>query len=95
LSYIIDGKVYWSVTNSATVKVPWRCSSYRFILRTDANLATPGSDGTVYLRRFKYTTLETYQNNPILALPAQQDSAVFLNSAILLLSTIFLVLSLF
>jgi hypothetical protein len=92
---MIDGKVYWSQTNSATVKVPWRCQSYRFILRTDANLATPGSDGTVYLRRFMYTTLQTYQNNPTLALPAQQDSAVFLNSAIFLISIIFVVLTLF
>lgn len=57
LSYMIDGKIYWSQTNSATIKVPWRCGSYRFILRTDGGLATPGSDDTVYLRRFKYTSL--------------------------------------
>jgi hypothetical protein len=60
LTYLIDGQVYWQQVNSATIKVPWRCSSYRFILRTDNGLATPGSDHFVYLRRFKYQTLQTY-----------------------------------
>lgn len=76
LTYMIDGKVYWTQTNSATTKVPWRCASYRFILRTDGGLATPASDDTVYLRRFKYSTLQTYLNNPLLGQPAVQDSAM-------------------
>ena len=77
LTYFIDGKIYWSQTNSATVKVPWRCASYRFILRTDGGLSTPASDDFVYLRRFKYTTLETYKASPTLGSPYQIDDSAF------------------
>jgi hypothetical protein len=61
LTYKIDGNVYWTQSNSLTVTVPWRCLTYRFILRTDGGSATPAGDDFVYLRRFKYTTLSTYQ----------------------------------
>ena len=60
LTYLIDGVVYWTQANSSTITVPWRCLSYRFILRTDGGLSTPAGDDFVYLRRFKYTTLATY-----------------------------------
>jgi Glycosyl hydrolases family 16 len=62
LTYLIDGQPYWQQINGGSITVPWRCSSYRFILRTDNGLSTPGTDHFVYLRRFKYQTLQTYQN---------------------------------
>jgi hypothetical protein len=60
LTWLIDGKTYKSFTNTATIKVPWRCSSYRFILRTDSNVDTTASDNFIYMKRFQYKTLNTY-----------------------------------
>lgn len=54
LTWLIDGNVYWTVSNTPQALVPWRCASYRLILRTDGNLQTPGSDQFLYLRRFTY-----------------------------------------
>ena len=68
LSWLIDGKTYKNFTNTASVKVPTRCSSYRFILRTDSNENIPAGDSFVYLKRFQYKSLNTYNletGNPL------------------------------
>ena len=74
------------------ITVPWRCASYRFILRTDGGLSIPATDDFVYLRRFKYTTLETYNASPTIGSPYQvADGARSLISKSLVLAALFLI----
>lgn len=58
IAFYIDGTLYISAATNSTLKVPDRCQSSRFLMRTDEGSADPAGDSFVWLRRFKYTTLD-------------------------------------
>lgn len=58
MTFYIDGVMYATIATNGTVKVPDRCQSSRFLMRTDQGDATPAGNSSVWLRRFQYITLE-------------------------------------
>lgn len=59
VAWYINGVLYNHQAGTTQYPTPWRCASFRYILRTDGGLATPATDDHVYVQYMAYTPSTT------------------------------------